>query len=81
MKDIFVGNLEYETSEDERRQLFAAYGPFWVVKILATTLGETGKARPVAPDIWGDSGLPFCSKMILSCESADNLTYTIQAHS
>ena len=27
MKDIFVGNLDYETSEDELRQLFAAYGP------------------------------------------------------
>jgi len=27
MKDIFVGNLDYETSEDELRHLFAAYGP------------------------------------------------------
>jgi RNA recognition motif-containing protein len=27
MKDIFVGNLDYTTSEDELRQLFAAYGP------------------------------------------------------
>ncbi len=26
MKDIFVGGLDYETSEDELRQLFAAYG-------------------------------------------------------
>jgi cold-inducible RNA-binding protein len=26
MKDIFVGNLDYETSEDDLRQLFAAYG-------------------------------------------------------
>jgi RNA recognition motif-containing protein len=27
MKDIFVGSLDYETSEDELRHLFAAYGP------------------------------------------------------
>jgi cold-inducible RNA-binding protein len=26
MKNIFVGNLDYETSEDELRQLLAAYG-------------------------------------------------------
>lgn len=27
MKDFFFGNLDYKTSEDELRQLFAAYGP------------------------------------------------------
>ena len=34
MKDIFVGNLDYKTSEDERRQLFAAYGPVDRVSIV-----------------------------------------------
>jgi RNA recognition motif-containing protein len=34
MKDIFVGNLDYETSEDELRQLFAAYGPVDGVRIV-----------------------------------------------
>jgi cold-inducible RNA-binding protein len=34
MKDIFVGNLDYETSEDELRQLFAAYGPVDRVRIV-----------------------------------------------
>ncbi len=34
MKDIFVGNLDYETSEDELRQLFAAYGPVDRVSIV-----------------------------------------------
>ena len=34
MKDIFVGNLDYKTSEDELRQLFAAYGPVDLVSIV-----------------------------------------------
>jgi RNA recognition motif-containing protein len=34
MKDIFVGNLDCGTSEDERRQLFAAYGPVDRVSIV-----------------------------------------------
>jgi len=34
MKDIFVGNLDYGTSEDELRQLFAAYGPVDRVSIV-----------------------------------------------
>ena len=34
MKDIFVGNLDYETSEDELRQLFSAYGPVDRVSIM-----------------------------------------------
>jgi RNA recognition motif-containing protein len=33
MKDIFVGNLDYETSEDELRHLFATYGPVDGVRI------------------------------------------------
>ena len=34
MKDIFVGNLDCGTSEDELRQLFAAYGPVDRVSIV-----------------------------------------------
>jgi len=34
MKNIFVGNLDYDTSEDELRQLFAAYGPVERVTIV-----------------------------------------------
>jgi len=34
MKDIFVGNLDYKTSEDELLQLFAAYGPVDRVSIV-----------------------------------------------
>jgi len=34
MKDVFVGNLDYETSEDELRHLFAAYGPVDRVSIV-----------------------------------------------
>ncbi len=34
MKDIFVGNLDYEASEDELRQLFTAYGPVDRVRIV-----------------------------------------------
>jgi cold-inducible RNA-binding protein len=34
MKDIFVGNLDYKTREDELRQLFAAYGPVDRVSIV-----------------------------------------------
>ena len=34
MKNIFVGNLDYKTSEDELRQLFAAYGPVDRVSIV-----------------------------------------------
>jgi cold-inducible RNA-binding protein len=34
MQEIFVGNLDYETSEDELRQLFAAYGPVDRVNIV-----------------------------------------------
>ena len=34
MKAIFVGNLDYETGEDELRQLFAVYGPVDRVRIV-----------------------------------------------
>ena len=46
MKDIFVGNLDYETSEDELRQLFAAYGPVDRVRIV--TDGYSGQPRGFA---------------------------------
>ncbi len=38
MKDIFVGNLDYKTSEDELRQLFAAYGPVDRVSIVTNRI-------------------------------------------
>ena len=34
IKDIFVGNLDYQISEDELRQVFAAYGPVNRVSIV-----------------------------------------------
>jgi cold-inducible RNA-binding protein len=40
MKDIFVGNLDYETSEDELRHLFAAYGPVDRVSIATDRSGQ-----------------------------------------
>jgi cold-inducible RNA-binding protein len=40
MKDIFVGNLDYETSEDELRRLFAAYGPVDRVSIATDRSGQ-----------------------------------------
>ena len=43
MKDIFVGNLDYETSEDELRQLFAAYGP--VDRVSIVTDRYSGRPR------------------------------------
>jgi RNA recognition motif-containing protein len=46
MKDIFVGNLEYESSEDQLRQLFAAYGPVDRVRIV--TDGYSGQPRGFA---------------------------------
>jgi cold-inducible RNA-binding protein len=35
MKDIFVGNLDYETTQDELRHLFGAYGPIERINIVA----------------------------------------------
>ena len=43
MKNIFVGNLDFNTSEDELRQLFEAYGQVDRVSIM--TDRETGRSR------------------------------------
>ena len=43
MKNIFVGNLNFNTSEDEVRQLFEAYGQVDRVSIM--TDRETGRSR------------------------------------
>jgi cold-inducible RNA-binding protein len=46
MKDIFVENLDNETSEDELRQLFAAYGP--VDRVSIVTNRYSGQPRRFA---------------------------------
>lgn len=43
MKNIFVGNLDFNTSEDEIRQLFQAYGQ--VDRISIMTDRDTGRSR------------------------------------
>lgn len=43
MKNIFVGNLSFNTSEDELRQLFGAYGQVDRVSIM--TDRDTGRSR------------------------------------
>ncbi len=43
MKNIFVGNLSFNTNEDELRQLFEGYGQVERVSIL--TDRETGRSR------------------------------------
>lgn len=43
MKNIFVGNLDFNTGEDELRQLFEAYGQVDRVSIM--TDRETGRSR------------------------------------
>jgi cold-inducible RNA-binding protein len=43
LKNIFVGNLDFNTSEDELRQLFEAYGSVDRVSIM--TDRETGRSR------------------------------------
>ena len=43
MKNIFVGNLSFNTSEDELRKLFEPYGQVDRVSIL--TDRETGRSR------------------------------------
>ena len=50
MKDIFVGNLDYGTSEDELRQLFAAYGP--VDRVSIVTDRYSGQPRGSASWRW-----------------------------
>ena len=43
MKNIFVGNLSFNTNEDELRQIFEAYGQVERVSIL--TDRDTGRSR------------------------------------
>ena len=43
MKNIFVGNLAFDTREDEVRQLFAAYGQ--VDRVNLVTDRESGQPR------------------------------------
>lgn len=43
MKNIFVGNLDFNTSEDELRHMFEAYGQVDRVSIM--TDRETGRSR------------------------------------
>ena len=43
MKNIFVGNLSFNTTEDELRQLFVAYGQVERVSIM--TDRDTGRSR------------------------------------
>ena len=43
MKNIFVGNLNFNTSEDELRQMFEAHGQVDRVSIM--TDRETGRSR------------------------------------
>lgn len=46
MKNIFVGNLNFKTSEDDLRKLFESYGPVDRVTIL--TDRDTGRSRGFA---------------------------------
>jgi len=46
VKNIFVGNLNFKTSEDALRKLFESYGPVDRVTIL--TDRETGRSRGFA---------------------------------
>lgn len=43
MKNIFVGNLSFNTSEDELRRAFEAYGPVDRVSIMMDR--DTGRSR------------------------------------
>jgi len=43
LKNIFVGNLDFNTSEDELRQLFEAYGQ--VDRVAIMTDRDTGRSR------------------------------------
>ena len=43
MKNIFVGNLSFNTNEDELRQAFEAYGPVDRVSIMMDR--DTGRSR------------------------------------
>lgn len=46
MKNIFVGNLDFHTTEDELRQLFAQYGAVGRVSLM--TEQSTGRSRGFA---------------------------------
>lgn len=46
MKNIFVGNLHFNTSEDELRQLFGRYGN--VDRVAVMTDRDTGRSRGFA---------------------------------
>ena len=46
MKNIFVGNLDFNTGEDELRQLFAQYGN--VDRVSLMTDRDTGRSRGFA---------------------------------
>lgn len=46
MKNIFVGNLDFHTTEDELRQLFAQYGA--VDRVSLMTEQSTGRSRGFA---------------------------------
>ena len=46
MKNIFVGNLDFHTTEDELRQLFAQYGT--VDRVSLMTNRDTGRSRGFA---------------------------------
>lgn len=46
MKNIFVGNLDFSTGEDELRQLFAQYGN--VDRVSIVTDRDTGRSRGFA---------------------------------
>ena len=43
MKSIFVGNLDFKTSEEDVRQLFAAYG--WVDRVTIVRDRDTDQPR------------------------------------
>jgi RNA recognition motif-containing protein len=43
LKNIFVGNLDFNTSEDELRQLFESYGQ--VDRVAIMTDRDTGRSR------------------------------------
>ena len=46
MKNIFVGNLSFETTEDSIRSMFASYGA--VDRVNVVTDRDTGRARGFA---------------------------------
>jgi cold-inducible RNA-binding protein len=46
LKNIFVGNLDYDTTEDDLRTMFEAHGPVEGVRIM--TDRDTGRSRGFA---------------------------------